>query len=86
MVELNRNELMSFSEHRENVEQDLKRQLWVIEGMIKFNFAEQDLLKVISKHESTKTVPKHYYYTDLLRTDFMPNELRLALLRKPGTV
>ena len=68
------------------VSQDIKRQLWVIEGMLTFDFAEEDLLKVVAKHESTKTVPSHYFYTDLLKCDYMPNELRLALLRKPGRV
>ena len=40
----------------------------------------------MAKHERTKTVPSHYFYTDLLKCDYMPDELRLALLRKPGRV
>jgi len=38
----------------------------MIEGILKYNFAEEDLLKVLKRHTAIGFVPQGYLYPELL--------------------
>lgn len=60
----------------------LRKQIWIIEGILKYDFDEEELLKVINRHSAIGFVPQGYLYPELLSRTKMPTELSKAMKNK----
>ena len=65
-----------------NTINELRKQIWTIEGILRHNFSAQDLVKVLERHCSIGYVPQGYLYPELLHKTKVPLELEAAMQNK----
>ena len=57
-------------------------EIWVLQGIIRHNLAEDELRAVATRHQRINMVPKGYNYPELMRHKYLSREMQEMHERK----